>query len=391
MVDTPVDFSRQGTSATGGVSGFRFLGWLAIPIVVAAILLVLINILVFRTLNYYHWVKPDSVMGMVVQTEGLVEHQIVPGKRNIIVIGDSRVSEGFSAVIANEESKRPDLNFIQAGMPGTEPRVWYYFLRKIDPKQQKFAGIVLMASHFDDSHQPYDPAERIDDLTYLQPLTTFKDSVAVAETFHGFDERVHAFTAMMLPLNTARLDIQDFLAHKVKRVDQAKEWHAHFYQWSLQYPGQQGAVPALGKSDLASFDFKSAGLPPLKVNAMNEYVKGLLGQSRLISADQFGLYRQKWFGAIADEYQHAGVPVFVFQAPRGPYEAYGTASAADTGKGVLRQLAQQGRITLLDPKPLEQLEEPGYFFDSLHVNDKGRHIMSPAIARLVSQQLPAAR
>lgn len=391
MVDTTVDFTQQNNSASGGVSGFRFLGLLAIPLIVAFILLVAVNFVVFRALDYYHWVKPDSVMGTIVQTEGLVEHQIVPGKKNIIVIGDSRVSEGFSAVIANATSNRSDLNFIQAGMPGTEPRVWYYFLRKIDPKQQKFSAVVLMASHFDDGHQPYDPAARVDDLTYLQPLATYKDAFRIASTFSGIEARIHAFATMLLPLTAARVDIQDFVLHSKKRIDEAQKWHEHFYEWSLGYPGQKGSVPSLDRSDLATFDFKSAGLPPLKVNAMDVYVKGLLGQGKTISAADFGRYRSKWFGSIADEYQRARVSVFVFQAPRGPYEASGTASAADTGDGSLRVLAREGRLKLLDLKPLERLEEPEYFFDSLHVNDEGRKIMSPALAHLISEQIPATR
>jgi hypothetical protein len=390
MLETLSESTGSKEAAINRTAGLRFLGLLALPPALAIVLLVLLNILIFRTLDYYHWVRPDSVMGTMVHGQGLIYHQIVQGKKNIIVIGDSRVAEGFSASVANAASQRPDLNFIQAGMPGTEARVWYYFLRKVDPGHQKFAGVVLMASHLDDSHQAYDPAGRVDDLTYLQPLTTYEDSFAIARSFDTIEGKIHAFAAMMLPLTIARLDIQDLVAHSKKRIEAANSWHEHFHEWALSYSGNKGSLPQIGNNDLATFDFKSAGLPPLMVDAMNNYVGNLLGRGDAIPAAQLARYRMRWFGAIAEEYQRVGVPVIVFEAPRGPYEAYGGPSAADRGDGALRELAREGKLKLLDTKALEQIEKPEYFFDSLHVNAQGREIMSTVLARLIAQKYPIA-
>jgi hypothetical protein len=93
------------------------------PLLVVALILVAFNSLLFRVTNFYYWVKPNSTMGLTVHMQDVVLHQIVPGKKNIIVIGDSRVAEGFSAVIANRVANRPDINFIQAGIPAARVKV----------------------------------------------------------------------------------------------------------------------------------------------------------------------------------------------------------------------------------------------------------------------------
>lgn len=391
MTKTTVEIAQHEEPVLVGLSGFRLLKLLATPIAVAAILLVLLNVLVIRVFDYYYWVEPESVMGTMVHTAGLVEHQIVPGKKNIIVIGDSRVGEGFSALVANAASQRSDLNFIQAGMPGTEPRVWYYFLRKVDPEQKKFAGIVLMASHFDDYHQYFDSAARTDDLTFLQPLTSFRDALDIARSYDGVEAQASAFLAMALPFAAAQADIQDGAVHLRKRAKKAKFWHEHYFEWSLSYPGRSGSVPTLARDDLTTFDFASIGWPRPKVDEMNLYVKSVLGHESYVPAGRFRAYRKKWYGAIADEYRNAGVRVLVFQIPRGPYEAYDAPSDEDRGTGALRELAKERRLTLLDFEPLAQLEKPQYFFDAPHLNDLGRKAMSVALARLLSQQFEAAR
>ncbi|MGF6240996.1 hypothetical protein P3T42_002747 [Paraburkholderia sp. GAS38] len=390
MPETAIDYKkREEQQLVGKFNGLQLVCHLAWPLAVAIFLLIAMNFIIFRLCNYYYWVKPDSTMGTAEQGEGLVSHQIVPGAKNVIVIGDSRVSEGFSAVNANLSSGRRDVNFVQAGMPGTEPRVWYYFLRKIDPNLNKFSAIVLMAPRFDDDHQAYDAAARTDDLTYLQPLTTYKDAFDVALSYPGLDDKIHALAGMLLPIATARLDLLDFAAAPRKRRFDARLWHDHFYEWSLGYKGASGHVPDVRRDELASFDFAGAGLPPVKVVAMQGYVQHVLGKQPVISANQVTQYRLRWYGAIADEYGRVGIPVFVFQAPRGPYEQF--LSDSDTGGGALRELAANGKLTLLDPSPIDALEQPKYFFDSLHVNETGRELLTPILAHLVTQKLPVGR
>jgi hypothetical protein len=389
MTDTTIEIKKSAHSDASLLSGLRFVVYLFLPLLGALVLLAILNVIVFRHYNYYYWVKPDSTMGTAEQGVDLVSHQIVPGAKNVIVIGDSRVSEGFSAVMANAASGRHDINFIQAGMPGTEPRVWYYFLRKVDPHQDKFAAVVLMAPQYDDEHAGEDAAARTDDLTYLQPLTNYRDSFAIAASYPGFEGKIHALAAMLLPIAPARMDMFDFAQDREARKEKAKLWHDHFYEWSLGYPGAAGQMPVVSRSELKSFDFAAAGMPAVKLDAIRAYVQHVLGEGQKIPVARTAAYRERWYGSIADEYRRAGVPVMVFQVPRGPYESF--LANSDSGGGSLRDLAATGKLTLLDPKPFEALEQPQYFFDSLHVNTQGRALLTPALARLVAQQIPSNR
>ena len=65
-------------------------------------------------------------------------HYRDPTRRNILVLGNSQIGEGFSAQIADAASARGDskAHFVNGSIPGTTPRVWDYrvTVRVHDPK-----------------------------------------------------------------------------------------------------------------------------------------------------------------------------------------------------------------------------------------------------------------
>src|SRR5208283_3167868 len=94
------------------------------------------------------------------------------------------------------------------------------------------------------------------------------------------------------------------------------------------------------------------------------------------------LYRQTWYGRIANDARNRHIPVFVYQMPRGPFhkELVGDRHA----EGALAQLAQDGRLVLLNTAPFVDLEQPQFFFDFLHLNATGRQEFSKRLATLVT-------
>ena len=57
--------------------------------------------LVFRGV-YLSFLEPESTAGMTLLARSIQSSNYVPGKKNILILGDSRIGEGFSARIANE-------------------------------------------------------------------------------------------------------------------------------------------------------------------------------------------------------------------------------------------------------------------------------------------------
>ena len=360
-----------------------------IPLLVACLIVVLFNSILPRLTNYYYWVKPNSTMGWAVQTPDVVLHQIVPGKKNVVVIGDSRVSEGFSAVQANKISERSDINFIQAGVPGTTPRVWYYLLGKIDPDHKLFAAVVLMAPRFDDDNDANDLTNNAIDLTYLTPLTDFRDIPEIVGSFTGIREKIHALGTLISPLVTAREDLFDFVSDPALRIRDAKAYHEHFAEWLLDYKAPAISLPSLQPSQLKSFAVDVLKRPPIIADEIRSYMDSVITNRPGLSPAHSTAYRNEWYGKIAHEYAASKTPVLIFQVPRGPYESF--AHRPISVDSALKSLDREKRITLLDPSPFEHMEQPDMFQDALHVNRSGQIAMTSALTRLVVQQIPGGK
>jgi hypothetical protein len=389
IYETPSPNTDLQARAEIATSSVRRMAKLVSPLLVTAIILVTFNSIIFRVTNYYYWVKPDSTMGLAVQTRDSVLHQLVPGKKNIIVIGDSRVSEGFSAAVANKVSNRSDINFIEAGIPGTTPRVWYYFLKKVDPDRKLFSGVVLMVHDYDDYHDNTDATNFSLDLKYLLPITDFRDTFTIANSFSGFRNKIDALGALMTPIVTASDDLYDFYAAPKKRISDAENWHEHFYQWSHSYTGPTSAVPTLSADHFYNFDFTTQKWSPSEVSQMRSYISFMLGKVNAIDPDLTAQYRNQWYGGIAAAYSAAKVPVMIFQIPRGPYEQYDQRTFREDGS--LIDLQAAGKLTLLDRQPFELIEQPENFHDALHVNQRGRELLSAAIASAVTTQISSGK
>ena len=104
----------------------------------------LVDLSLFRSGLYYRWAEPDSTAGSVVRAQMTIRHDYEPDRRNVLVLGNSRIGEGFSALLADAASGNDDLHFINGSIAGTTPRVWYYLLRAIDPDANRFSAIALM-------------------------------------------------------------------------------------------------------------------------------------------------------------------------------------------------------------------------------------------------------
>ncbi|MEW6342888.1 MAG: hypothetical protein AB1704_19690 [Pseudomonadota bacterium] len=387
--ETPSPNAELQARAEIAPNSVRRMAKLASPLLIATIILVAFNSIIFKVTNYYYWVKPDSTMGLIVQTRDSVLHQLVAGKKNIIVMGDSRVSEGFSAAVANKVSNRTDINFIEAGIPGTSPRVWYYFLKNVDPDRKLFSGVVLMVHDYDDYHNDTDFSNFSLDLKYLLPITDFRDTFTIANSFSGFHNKIDALGTLMTPIVTASDDLYDFFASPDKRISDAQSWHEHFYQWSYSYAGSTSAVPTLDAAHFYNFDFTTQKWNSGEISQMQRYISFMLGEINPVDPELTAQYRNQWYGGIAAAYSAAKVPVMIFQIPRGPYEQYDQRTFRTDGS--LRDLQAAGRLTLLDQRAFELIEKPENFHDALHVNQRGRELLSAAVASAVTTQISSGK
>jgi hypothetical protein len=350
-----------------------------------ALIYVIFDGIFIRSGLYYRFVEPESTVGSILLYRKVIERRLDPAKSNILVLGDSRVAEGFSAKTANALNPDIHTNYIGCGISGSTPRIWRYFLRWIDPHRTKFSAIVLMTSAFSDDEIYEDLGNRALDLNYSVPLLYPSDLGQFPATFASEQLQDQAKWAVLTPLVFLQSDVKAFISHPVVRTRKAILWRNGYPDWIYEYPGRTEALPNLkffrGPIRPQSWDGISA---PLK-SQLEGYFAQLSGSFQALPAGKAGEYRRRWYGGIASDYAAAGVPIYIFLMPRGPYHA--ELMGLTTLSGSFAQFAGTHAPHLLDPKPFCQLEIPANFFDQFHLNAVGRE----RLTRCLVQELSKAR
>lgn len=347
----------------------------------AAATLLLIDVALFRSGAYYGWIQPESTAGSVVGATLLIPHYYDPARKNILVLGNSQIGEGFSARLADAASERGDIHFINGAVPGTGPRVWNYLLRNVDPHADRFAAIALMVDYnLDDIFE--DLGNYPLDTGYAVPLLRLSDVLEYPETFSNPERRARARRAILLPLQALHEDVRTFAAAPLRRYHEITRNRPQWLADVGTYAGREQALPDLAID-------RDSGMPvdwgPHESDfrpMLEGYFRGLRlhadEQRQAANAD----YQRQWLGRIADRYAAHGVPVIFFVVPRGPWR--NTLSAPPVANAAIAELSGSGRIHALAGDSFTGLEQPQFFFDTLHMNRAGRERFSRLFARAVA-------
>lgn len=323
--------------------------------------------LAFRTGWYGRLVDPRSSLGSVALALDAPDH-LPAGKTSLLVLGDSRISEGFSARIADDAAMAANAPyvFVNAAVPGTTPRVWYYLLRAIGLRKHHVAGVAIMLASYHDNDIE-NLADRTLDIGFVQPLLRLTDLADFPASFQSFSARQEAAEAVLLKGVFYQADLRDFLADPASRLRLVTSWRAHGYEWERSYAGRPGslALPNTNATATAAFLSYASDL---------QRFRGRPPDNAASAA-----YRREWLGRIAALCQQENIRLFVFRIPRGPLHAMVDDDTQPTG--VVAELGQSGRIALLPAALFDHLEHKTYFFDQLHLDSAGRAAFSTEFAQ----------
>lgn len=351
----------------------------------SAAVLLLIDITVFRSGLYFPWAEPDSTAGSVVRGRMAIERSYEPGRKNLLVLGNSRIGEAFSATLADVASGRKDLHFVNGSIAGTTPRTWYYLLREIDPDANRFSAIALMVD--------YDPADTVLDMTnyaldtsYALPLLRLTDLVDFPDTFTTPERREHARRSIILPVQALHDDIRDLLAHPFRRYRQVHHQRAAWLDSIEAYPGRDESLPDLavdpGTGMPVAWGADEAVLRP----KLEGYFRQLRAPRAPDLQSANDAYLREWLGRIVRRYAARGVPVIAFVVPRGPW--HHAQAPAPVARGAVAELARDHLLHMLPGDAFVALEEPQYFFDAFHMNRAGRERFSRMFAQAAAPLVP---
>jgi len=336
---------------------------------------------VFRGV-YLWFLEPESTAGLTLLARSVQSANYVPGKKNVLILGDSRIGEGFSARIANEIGTPHGFNFIGLGLPGTSPRVWHYVLRDLDPQRINYHAIFMMAATLRDDDTYEDFLNRSIDTAYIAPLFDWTDILSYPQSFSDPKAAQSATNAVAFPSATYKSDVLGFVKAPIKRVKKVYQWRTDYPSWLTAYPGRTEKLPPV-KAPFAS-NRVLAQLNGSSKSALEEYFQ-LYQNAKPQPAEHMFAYRSKWFGQIAQQYAATAVSVGVFLIPRGPYHA--ALNKPAEADGSLKLMERKGGIRLVDTSVSLPLEVPEFFFDHLHMNAEGRKAFSQNLAEAIITQL----
>lgn len=360
----------------------RILARLKAPLSLAAAMLVawwLLEALVYRSGFYAFIAEPQSNTGAVVNALMLVEREYRPGARNVLVFGDSRIGEGFSARLADAAAGDPSLHFVKAAVPGSTPRTWYYLLREVLARGYRFEAVLVGTLYAPRALGP--TADWALDPAHQAPLLRLGDAASYPASFASAEMRERARHAVLLPALALRQDTLALLAAPHERWRKLRRYRPAFLQAVPNYGGREETMPALGFDAAGGVqDWSGASA------AQRALVEGHLAELRAPEAEATvaanRAYRERWFGALAELSAAHGARLLVAPLPRGPYREVQPPPAATPDA-----VAGRNDVLVLPTDLLLELEQPQYFFDVLHVNRAGRERMSTALGESVARVL----
>ena len=329
--------------------------------------------LLFRTGWYNALLEPDSSAGQLESHLYWLENARPPRAPQVLVVGDSRIAEGFSPRLANTVVEQR-LYFWNFGVAGTSPRTWYYALRAADPTHRRFAAIVLALDHYSDEDGPGNLEDRLIDRNYLVMRLGLRDCLPFAWSMNSMAGRQQTLAGCLLRGIVLRTDVQALLEKPAGRVDHARDWLENGLNYTTNYGGKTESLAGL----TVDWSHRTIRFP----EGVSERVRAEVRSSLLPDppspedAGSLARYRRRWLGGILDLYSGSSTQVIFLQLPRGPAKRPG----GDVIEGYVEAASRRPGAHLFPADTFVDLERPELFADGLHLNRTGRPEFTTRIA-----------
>lgn len=358
----------------------------ALTLIAAVVIFLILDGAVFHTSLYTSVLLPRSFAGRV-QAVVTRERQRPPTTaRNVLVLGDSRVTEGFAAQQANAAAG-PGWEFINGAVPGLTACTWYYMLREIDPDKNRYFAIILPVEYRDveprpaPADRPGEYLEKTRDIHLAAPLLRYTDAISFASSYGSWTNRYRAFAACVLRGFAYQSDVLDLVEHpfeRVKRLGQADKT-AHAQE---TYAGSKQNLVGV------QYDPKSETIttPPQVTPAVKAMLERSIAKRTPQGSADWVAYRKRWVGAILRRYANSETRIVLMQLPRGPFVRPAASPAEESS--TMGELIQNPSTVVLSQDRFADLESPEFFFDALHPNALGRQRITDALVQELVQRFP---
>jgi hypothetical protein len=331
--------------------------------------------LLFRTGWYASHLRPDSSAGTLESQLHWLKNTPPSGRPEVLIVGDSRIAEGFSASVA-DSAVGERLHFWNFGMPSTTPRVWYYALRSADPTRRRFAAIVIALDKYSDADWFGLSEDRISDQSFVVMQLGLSDCADFASSLNEMTLRRRALFGCLFRGVVLRPDAQDFLAHPKARLERSADWWNNGLGYITAYGGKTESLQGL----TADWTNRTIHFPDGVSDAIRANVTKFVLPEEVPNTGALARYRRRWLGGILNMYKDSPTRIVFLQLPRGPLVNPNTHG----GPGFVDSASKLPRVSVLPADTFTDLERPDLFADGLHLNRDGRPIFSQRLAEKVN-------
>ena len=329
---------------------------------------------IFRLGWYNKYLEPQSSAGMVESYLFWLKHTLPTTVPEVMVLGDSRIAEGFSSRDADRVAANK-IHFWNFGMGGTSPRIWYYILRDADPTRRRFRAIAIAIDHYSDKDEFDSRPNRLIDLNFIIGRLRLTDCPDFAASMVSREFKEKALAGCLFKGIPLRRDAQEFLVNISDRIKRSREWRNLGLFYTTDYRGREENLNGLS----ADFTKRTIVYPPGLDEQRRSSIEAMVMPAPAPQTGETRRYRELWLGRILDLYRNSPTQIIFFELPRAPLPR-----PEDTVPAAwLQSVLGRPRVAALPQNTFRDLERPDVFVDGLHLYRVGRGIFSTRIAETI--------
>jgi hypothetical protein len=346
----------------------------------AVVILLALDTAVFRSGWYSSFLSTLSPQGRSQHIIEELEEMPATPTANILLLGDSRLTEGFNAGVASARVVEHGLRFLPGGSPGTNVRDWSYFLEEVDPDASRFRAVVLTF----DSYRKRPPIDRdFDDLArdadVLAPVVSTGALVDLIRSANGAGEEFAMAPRLIVSGLNYRGDLMDLMRSPEGRWQDYQSRKATFgLPMYGAYTGHPENVVGISWNP----DARTLQYPERLTQAQRSEIEEDVHKANSDLVSAFDEFNAHWVGRIARRYEGASTRLILLRLPATPIpEAMDT--AAFPSASFVQQLQGRKSIVIGQENAFSNLERPEYFFDGRILNADGRRELTRQMTNLL--------
>ena len=315
---------------------------------------------IFHTGLYTSILAPVSFAGRMVMLTKAEKQRVSSGRKEVLVVGDSRIAEGFSAAVADQLGSEGGLKFESLAEPASSIEIWHYILREVDPTARRYSAIVIPYGY---GHDRRTQAAKI---SMAGPLLRYGDCFDFPFGFERWSDRYRAFTACIFRGSAFQADVVDLLENPIARV-KSIQLARSAVRSRTTYEGHEGDIAGTRYDPVTG----QLSFPSRLTEAQREAIRRSLTPPTEAERALLIKFQRYWLRKILERYSGSSTAIVLMPAPRGPFGGFsGFSMAYDTFFGGIT--TDNKSVFSLPEHMFDFIEAPQYYFDGYHLNAKGR-------------------